>query len=242
MKLGCVYLLLVLLFLTVPSESRSQQSADSALLSDYKSNLRKLYLNEIGDNAQIYHGSEYIRNGQPAGGFPYYASDKMLPGKIRYNGMEYADIDFRYDLSIDALVIYNFKRDASITLDPDKINSFVITGHTFKPLLSTKSNELPVDGYYEELYFGDPGLYARREKKLVLPTGSDDGKYVQYNSYYILLHGVYYPVEDKRSLVSVLKDHTSEINKYARANKLDFKKNLESSLILLTTYYSGLKP
>jgi hypothetical protein len=64
---------------------RAQQFADSSRISAV-SGLQKIYLTEIADNAGIYHGREYIRNGQKAIGFPYYYSDDMLTGSVSYQG------------------------------------------------------------------------------------------------------------------------------------------------------------
>jgi hypothetical protein len=62
------------------SPIRAQLPADSLLYKESISNLHRIYLSEIGDNAQIYHGSQYIRYGQTATGVPYYQSDGMLSG------------------------------------------------------------------------------------------------------------------------------------------------------------------
>jgi hypothetical protein len=38
------------------------QSPDSVLFNSSTANLHRLYLTGIGDNAQIYHGTEFIRS------------------------------------------------------------------------------------------------------------------------------------------------------------------------------------
>jgi hypothetical protein len=48
-------------------------------------------------------------------------------------------------------------------------------------------------------------------------------------------------MQDKNSLLDVLKDQKDVLKKYIRANKLNFKKNTETSLLLTTIYYSQLK-
>ena len=240
MKFSCFVFAVIFLHLSCIAQSQTQQP-DSLLNTESVSNLRQIYLNEIGDNAQIYHGSEYIRNGQKAIGFPYFESDNMLSGSIFYQGIEYPQRNLHYDLVSDQIISNNFQRNAQISLSPDKADSFRIGTQVFIRLYSSKSNGLPRDGYYEQLYSGEPGVFAKREKKLVSGTGSDETKYIQYNSYYIKFKNVYYEVEGKNTLLDVLKDKQDYIKKYIRTNKLNFKKNLESSVVLTTIYYSQLK-
>jgi hypothetical protein len=230
----------VFLHLACLSQSHAQQP-DSLLNKESVSNLRQTYLNEIGDNAQIYHGSEYIRNGQKAIGFPYFESDNMLSGSIYYQGVEYLQRNLYYDLVSDEIISNNFPHNAQITLSPEKADSFRIGTRVFIQLYSNKLNGLSRDGYYEQLYSGEPGVFAKREKKLVSGTGSDETKYIQYNSYYIKVKNVFYEIEGKNTLLDLLKDKQDDLKKYIRTNKLNFKKNLESSVVLTTIYYSQLK-
>ena len=118
----------------------------------------------------------------------------------------------------------------------------MLLGITFSyPLLSDKSNHLEKDGYYDQLYAGEPGVYAKREKRLVVGSGSEETKYIQHDDYFIKLKNVFYAVDGKSELLDVLKDQEDVLKKYIRTNKLNFKKDLESSLVLTTTYYSQLK-
>ena len=243
MKLSCSVFAGIFFSIAILYQAQAQFPPDSLLFKESISNLQQIYLNEVGDNAQIYHGTQYIRNGQKAIGFPFYESENMLDGSVSYQGIIYKDAKLSYDLVTDELITNNFTHDAQIVLAPLKTDSFRIGNHIFIRLSSEKNNGLPRDGYYEQLYSGIPGLYAKREKKLESGSGSEEAKYVQYNSnsYYIKMDTVYYNVDGKSSLLDVLKDKASELKKYIRSNKLNFKKNLESSLVLSTVYYSQLK-
>jgi len=220
---------------------RAQESSDSLLHQEAISGIHRIYLSEIGDNAQIYHGTEYIRNGQKALGFPYYESDSMLTGSVNYLGTEYLDMNLFYNLVTDEIIIPNFLHNAFIVLPPGKLYSFTLGTHRFIQINGQQIAGLPLDGFYEQLVQGEPGLYARREKRLVSGTGSDESKYIQYNTYYLRKSGLYYVVDDKKKLLDLLKDQNDLLKKYIRANKLKFKKDLESSLVLTTIYYSRLK-
>ena len=239
-RLACVGIIFQLSGL---SPVRAQQSADSLLYKESISNLHRIYLNEIGDNAQIYHGSEYIRYGQKTAGFPYYESDSILMGSINYQGNLYKGMNLFYNLVTDEIIIPDYSRSALITLARGKVDCFTIGKHEFLEMTNKQSEGIPTDGFYEELFPGEPGLFVRREKRLDAGTGSEEAKYIQYNSYYLRKDKKYYAVDSKNSLLDLLKDQENLLKKYIRANKLKFKikKDLESSLVLTTTYYSGLK-
>ena len=239
MKLSC-FVSAGLIFL-LPFHICAQQSSDSIVYKESVARIQQIYLNEIDDNAEIFHGNEYIRNGQKANGFPFFDSDKMLPGTISYQGITYINQNLYYDMVSDEIIIPNYAKNALIVLSPGKVDSFSIGTHVFIQLRSSASNHLIRDGYYEQLYAGDPGVYAGREKKLVTGSGSEESKYIQYNSYFIRLNDVFYAVDGKSSLLDILKDQEDVLRKYIRTNKLNFKKNLESALVLSVIYYSQLK-
>lgn len=225
------------------SSINAQQSSDSLLYKEAISGIQRIYLSEIGDNAQIFHGSEYIRSGLKANGFPYFESDNLQMGSVSYQGRLYTDMNLFYNLVTDEVIIPDFPRTALINLPQGKVDFFTIGKHVFVALENNPSNGLPADGFYEELFQGEPGMYARREKRLVVGTGSEENVYVSYNTYYLKKNNRYYVVESKASLLDLLKDQEVPLKKYIRANKLKFKikKDLESSLVLTTMYYSRLK-
>jgi hypothetical protein len=223
------------------SFSQAQSSADSLLYQESISAIHRIYLMDMGDNAQIYHGSEYIRNGQKAIGFPYFESDSMLKGSVNYRGNLYTGMNLFYNLVSDEIIISNYLHNAQIVLPAEKVDSFTIGSHVFLDLIHKQNQGLPTDGFYEQLLAGEPGIYARREKRLDLGTGSEESKYIQFNTYYLHKNGFYYLVDSKKGLLDLLKDQEDQLKKYIRASKLKFKKDLESSLVLTTRYYTGIK-
>jgi hypothetical protein len=241
MKLSRHGLAGMVLHLLFSSSIHAQLSSDSLLYKESISSLHRIYINEIGDNAQIYHGSEYIRNGQKAIGFPYFESDNMLVGSVSYQGNIYMDLHMFYNLVSDEIIINNYAQNALITLSSGNVDSFMIGAHAFIQLKTSKANGLPGDGFYEQLSAGDPAMFVRREKRLVIGTGSEETKYIQYNNYLLKFKNVFYAVDSKKSLLDILNDQQDLLKKYIHSNKLNFKKNLETSLILTTIYYSGLK-
>jgi hypothetical protein len=240
MKFNCFALGGILLFVHA-NQSCAQQAPDSALFASSGSKILQVYLDEIGNNAQIYHGSEYIRNGIKAAGFPYYESDSMQTGSVSYQGTVYPRPGLFYNMVTDEIVTPNYEHNALITLAAEKIDSFTIGTHTFIRLTAGKSNGLVRDGFYEQMYSGEPGFYIRREKKLDMGSSLIEPKYIQLNYFFIRIKNVYYAVDGKNSLLELFKDREDALKKYIRTHKLNFKKHPESSLLLTTIYYSTLR-
>ena len=48
-------------------------------------------------------------------------------------------------------------------------------------------------------------------------------------------------MDGKSGLLNEFSDQEDELKKYIRTNKLNFKKDLENSMVLTTIYYSQLK-
>jgi hypothetical protein len=241
MKIICSAFLIFIFQIILIPESKAQISPDSVLYAESVSKIHQVYLNEIGDNAEIYHGSEYILNGQKSTGFPFYQADSMLTGSVSYQGNIYSNLKLFYNLVSDELIINNFQHTGLMTISPKKATSFSIGSHVFLWLDAKNFKGLDKDGYYDLLFSGETGLFARREKRFVAVAGSEETKYVSHNIYLIKIKNDFYEVDSKKSLLDIMKDRQDDLKKYIRANKLDFKKNLESSLVLTTIYYSQLK-
>ena len=238
MKISCVRVVGLLILPVFFTRSYAQLPADS-LYKESVASFRKIYFDEIKGNAQIYHGSKYAVEKKIVEGFPFFDVDMNRPGSISYQGTTYQPVKLYYDLTTDIVVTMNYLQDDLVTLSPDKIDSFSIGPHRF--IKFSKTNGLPRRGFYEEIHAGEPGLFARREKKFYYGTGHQANKYVEKNAYFIRYKGNYYPADNKDEILDVFRDQASTVNKFIRSNKIIFKKDFEQALLQTVVFYSGLK-
>ena len=220
------------------SPAYGQTSVDS-LINESVSTFKNIYFEEIKGNARLYEGRKYDVEQKKADGFPYFQADMIRQGTIIFQGTRYTSQKLYYDLTKDAVVIFNYEHDDLILLDPEKIDSFSIGRHLFVPL--EKLSGLPVKGFYEQLYKGDPDLYARREKKFYYGTGNQESRYVEKNDYYIRVNNIFYKCGSKSDMLKIFGDHAEAMKKYIHNNKVNFKDDFESALLSSVIYYSGLK-
>lgn len=238
MKISCVRVVGLLILPVFFTRGYAQLPADS-LYKESVASFRKIYFDEIKGNAQIYHGSKYAVEKKIVDGFPFFDADMNRPGSISYQGTTYQPVKLYYDLTTDIVVTMNYLQDDLVTLSSDKIDSFSIGPHRF--IKFSKTNGLPKKGFYEQIRAGEPGLYARKEKKVYYGTGHQVTRYVEKDAYFIRYKGNCYPADSRDEILDVFRDQESAVNKFIRSNKAIFKKDFEQALLSTVVFYSGLK-
>jgi hypothetical protein len=196
---------------------------------------------QLGSDSRLYNGREYIRNGTPAKGFPYFEWDSLRPGFLNYDGISY-NIPLEYDLAQDQLVIRNYADNILISIVAEKTSLFSIGPFHFR-YFGSGTDHLQDPGFYQELFTGSRvTLLARRHKNLVFPSTNDEQpKYVGINTFFLLLDGSSYKISSEKELLDVLSDRKEELKKYIRKSHLSFKHHLEGSLTQTIAYYQQLK-
>ncbi len=240
-----LYFLFICLFLNsiLFNHVTAQQLNDTAFYKQSISNILALYKSEISENLHLYNGTEYAAEGHGAKGFPYFESDSLLTGNIYYDGQLYQNINMHYDLVTDEVIINDYTQNFPIMLVSEKINYFSVLNHLFINII-TDNNEASFmkTGFYDEILSGKISLLAKREKQLQLSANAadNDAKYSQYNYYFIEINNTLKPIEGEHSILDLLIDKRDQLKKYIRSNKINFKKDLENSLIKTVKYYNQL--
>ena len=230
-----------LLLFSIPSPPvRAQQWTDSA---DRATALLRQYVqDELNPDSRLFNGYEYIRNGTPAKGFPFFDSDGLQKALLSYDGILYREIPLEYDLVLDEVVIHDYTGKALIGLISEKVDHFSIGSHSFRYIPANAGPGAPPPGFCEVLLSsGRISLLARREKKLIFPSNREDAARYDQRNYYYLRHGDrFYPVDSKDALLAVLKDKNDLLKKYIRGNHIRFSRQLEKALTQTTAYYLQL--
>jgi hypothetical protein len=219
----------------------SQQSLpDSQVLQQAMETNKQLYKNTLGASLRLYNGFQYTHPAQRSLDFPFWITDSFVRGTVWYDGNEYNDVPLRYDLFHQTLTTKGFQNQDMITLITEKINSFLLRQHRFILLKAVEDSGHTIQsGFYDRLYEGrNLSLWAKRKKEFELSTKAENGagSFKESTEYYIRLNGVFYPVNSKRDLVSVLKNKKEAIHAFVKMNRLSFKKNIETTLLQLVIH------
>ncbi len=227
------------------SSATLAQSSSSDSLSYEKAlyNTIALFRNSIKEKSLLYTGREYIQYGNGIKGHPYFQQDSLQTGTVSYDGVSYPRILLKYDIYQDALIVSDYERSGLIELLREKISWFEISAHHFVYLSSPKEINKISSGFYE-LLLSHPlsTIYARRSKQVpAAPKSDEQQQFAEKNVYYIMVNNAYFEINNKESLLRVLKDKKDALKNYIKENNLNFKKDLEKAIINTTAHYHSLK-
>jgi len=209
-------------------------------------NTRDNFYKAIGGESWLYNGKQYDYYNPTIRGNPYLLDIKDWSlGTITYDGFYYKNVKMMYDQYADEAIILLTNNIMPICLVSEKVTSFDVLGHHFIYLANKNLNDktsLLKTGFYDELYGGNTQVIARRAK--VTQTQNDFQTLVTYflpvTSYYIYKNGIYYTISSQGDILDVFKDHKKEIQQYAKANKIKYKKDREQAIVKIAAYYDHL--
>lgn len=225
----------------------AQSSADStanghALYATVENNFYKA----IGPQSRLYSGIRYEFYSPDIKGNAYLMDiDQWSKGNILYDGFWYRNIDIRYDLFKDLVVIPLYKSFLKLSLVNYKLSCFDVLGHHFIYIKANSSAIDPVHaGIYDELYGGKIQLLCKRSKsiqQLHSFSGSIDFYFLYSADYYLYKNGQYFTVNSKGAFLNALKDKKKDIQQFMRANSLKIKRdNREQAMVKIADYYDHL--
>lgn len=160
----------------------------------------------------------------------YYLADQYFKGSVSYESQTYFDVDLKYDLFKDQLVLKPSIESnyVGVNLVPQKIDFFYISDKKFVNLSTIKSS-VPsfIKGYYQEMRLKEGAFFYIKYYKEMREVINDNHLFKVFderNTFILNYENVYYPVENKKDLIKILPNYKSEISEYYSKNK-----NLEKS-------------
>jgi hypothetical protein len=232
---------LYILLISISSLTLQAQRVDSSARQNV-SKIINIYYQSLGEQSPIYNGSQYIE--YPfiiQDGHAFFGSPDFVNATIHFEGMTFTEVPTVYDIVRDQVVILDYHKTYKINLPTDRIQGFELAGHTFVPLVHDSLNGMKT-GFYEQLYSGKIGLFAKREKKFLQEYSNMEVNYVALSKsfYYIRKGNGFYPVNSKKSLLNILKPKQKEVQQYLKKNKIKFKKDRENAALRAVEYYDQL--
>lgn len=180
--------------------SAQEITSDSATIS-------LAYQNAIGSipksQQSIYYGAYYSEiTFDLKRGHPFFKSHLTASGQIEYNGINYIQAVFRYDLVRDEIVSEHFSGH-QISLVKEKVARFTIHGRNFRYVTGTG---LPSGGFYAILFEKeDIALLAKHEKKLRGNPHSPSPYIAENIRYFLKANGTYFKVKNSKMILDILK-------------------------------------
>ena|SRR5690349_5593386 len=224
------------------SQHATAQNADDTTLRENAQHAIVVYYESLGEESPLYNGSEYIEYAYTLQeGDPFFQTTNFINGNVNLDGMIFRDVPMVYDIVKDQLIILDFQKVYKINLPAARVQQFFLLGHLFVRLTPDSSAQIKT-GFYDQLYSGKIGLFAKREKRILEKYSNIQISkvIVSQNNYYVKKGGIYYTIKNKSSLLSVLKDKKKEVQQYWKSNHIKLKKEPEKAMIVAVKYYDQL--
>lgn len=198
------------------------------------------------ENTGVYDGIAYIERQRTINDkTKFFKSRDYLDGSVIYDGQPYFDLDMKYDVFGDQLLLKLEDRLGGTTLQlfKDKISSFTIDGYQFIKILPGDSSQ-EISGFYEiVLQKENFDLLAKHIKREFIRKDRSSIYYEfidQKSQNLLAVQDSLYVIESKKDLVELFPEFKKEINKfYSTARSLrnsdrhEFMKALVTRLDIL---------
>ena len=192
-------------------------------------------------NISLYNGIQYQEKYRTLeGNHKYYLSTEYQVGYLVYENQSYYDIQMKYDLFNDQLIVklpfrsgFNF-----IQLDKDKVDKFFINNNQFHTLYKQDEKTLSKDNYgYFQVLFNKNNLrlYKKhiKNRKEFLDKEFIYSVFTEEYKYFIYLNNQIYELSSKGSLIKLFPKQKKVINAFYNSKRQLKKSNMDIFTIQL---------
>lgn len=222
----------------------AQPDSDTTFIANAAAKASRVYHNFIKGQTGLYVGSEYQYPDRTNQDHPFYQDFDWVKGAVDYDGEQYNDVYFLYDLVSDVLVTEHYYGAQEIALVKSKISSFRLGRDEF---VHVREQDLlpglPAPGFYQLLYTGESRLLARHVKLIEekIEGGVVERYFRPKTRMYLLKDGSYHRVSTKGDLFRILKHQKQALRSFASREKIKITKGNAQAFARLIEYYDSLK-
>lgn len=213
-----------------------------------KSNLYEWFDNTVGkENLGINNGTLHVNPYQTLNKTNnYYIADAFSSGNVEYDGQLYYDVNLKYDIHRDILVLkpYGEYNHMGLNLIKEKTALFSLNGKNFINLSYSKSL-LPesINGFYEEIPIGEKFIFYvkyRKEKKKVMNNETAYYEFEEKKDFVLSYKDSFYKIDTKKEITTIFPQYKNKINDHYFMNKklekTDKKQFLENLMKQINTF------
>ena len=210
--------------------------------------IQKLYYQIVATPKDIINGKECLPYSFRHETTPYFHSRDKLNATLDVNHRLYKNIKIQYDTYLDELIYTDISRIVynefpRIELNKDIINGFslFIDGDSINfrhfRFPENKGKKLE-DGFYEVVYEGKTLFIIKHHSLLYNKQGLDEYKYSPQR--YVFEGDKYYKIHNKKSLISMAGDHSTEIKDFLHKSKIRVRSAGKDQIAEVLKYYDSL--
>lgn len=229
---------LATVFFTQPFNGNAQNTVESLKFYNWFDSIIGL------ENSYVFNGEKFSqsyasRNKEKQ----FLTPDDDLGTLIYYDGQPYAQLDVKYDVLNDNLLlnVNNGQWKGIIVLVKSKIDSFYLSQRKFIKI-EYFSNHLELEGFFETVTEEKSiGVY-KKLSQTIAKVYIDRKKFYKFkqrrNKYFLLFQNTYYQIGNKADLIKIFPIFKKEINNYY--DRTLHKSDKEKSFKLLASRINQL--
>ena len=194
------------------------------------------YMTKAHGYAVLYSGKKETPYNKIFDGHPYFENENFVAGTLCYNGVVYKDVLMRFDLFKNELTVTLPQSIFPVVLNNDKFEYAILNGSTIVLSVSEANAQ---DKFMVIL---QDGVYpvVRKYKIRMTNISAFVDSYMSQRQYEIYVNGVPRSVKNKNTILKLFPDRRKELNEYAKQHNLNFKNQIEQSILALVNHYENL--
>ncbi len=196
----------------------------------------------ITPESPLYNGQEHIDYHPRMQGIPYFMSLDWMPGTIYTNGLVYKNVPMKYDLVRDRVVIRHHNGFYKLEAVSQRIDSFMLGGHTFLLLQQNKEQLVPVSGFYEVVNIPQLSLFIRRENRVVefIDGGVVARRVEGQVRFFVDKEDKRYTINKLRDLLHLMPEDKSAVQRHLKRAGIKYRRDKVLALTTAVAYYNQL--
>jgi hypothetical protein len=208
-------------------------------------------LDKINHN-NLYSGSNDIINGikwvyeKKYLGSPLLMENYWPDADISYKGSVYNRIVMNFDVLKNEIIVFLSEKgkDKYVVLGLDDLSGFSFTDtvwnrkhiYEYIELAGTSGKSL-----YENASVGKVLFYIKPVKTVEVKSAEGQGTYSDSYDYFIDTGNGFNSFRSKKQFIKLLANHSSDVSKFIRKNRLKINNQQPDNIIDVLRYYDGLK-
>ncbi|MDT0607748.1 hypothetical protein [Croceitalea rosinachiae] len=150
----------------------------------------------------------------------FFKTSRFLSGSVNYEGQDYYDLDLKYDVYDDKVLLKlaTSVGGGTLQLFSDRLNSFVIDGHNFIKILPKDTPQINLYGFYEVSMSGTYFTLFTKLTKKSFQRNDRSSIYYEFvpgKSEYVLLYdGAYHVIGSKKDVTKLFPNQKKPIDKF----------------------------
>jgi hypothetical protein len=215
-----------------PVVSTPSPSAPDSVPSSSITRVVDRYHDFMRNQELVFNGVAFVNYSPSITGTAFWRDSLVKKGSVLYDRVWYHGVSLLYDIVADKLIISDRYQNYLCPV-PEKVEQFVIDGHTF---VRTPK------GYCDVLCSGPIGIQARRIKTIQEYSSVQDYSkdMIEGDHFYMVKGATHVELGGVKSLLALLGDKKNAVRKYLRKNNISLRKNRELAIVTAAEYYNQL--